>query len=174
MYMKGAVKHLSDYRFALGIDPSLDGTGFAVIDLNYKVPRLVEKGVVKGRTKTWGSTPRGVKLKLLEAEMNRLKAKYYPLYPTIFMEKGFSRFKTETQSIYRARGVIENVFWDMDIEEIAPTSVKKIVTGNGSAGKDRVALAVKEFYDVEDFETDDESDALAVIHAAYLTTIRGN
>lgn len=160
------------HRFALGIDPSLDGTGYAVIDLNYKVPRLAEKGVVRGRTKTWGDTPRGVKLQLLEAEMNKLKAKYYPLYPVIFMEKGFSKFNKETQSIYRARGVIEKVFWDMDIVEYAPSTVKRIVTGDGSASKDLVEEHVKTLYGVDEFETQDESDALGVVHTGYLEHIK--
>lgn len=163
---------MSSYRFALGLDPSLDGTGYAVIDLNYKVPRLVEKGTVQGRTKTWGNTPRGVKLKLLEAEMNRLKAKYYPLYPVIFMERGFARYKAETQSIYRARGVIESVFWDMELKEYPPATVKLIVTGNGKASKPLVAEHVGNYYGVESFETEDESDALGVVHTGYLDVIR--
>ena len=163
---------MKDYRFAIGIDPSLDGCGYAVLDLNYKTPRLVEKGVIKGRTKTWGDTSRGVKLKLIQAELSRLRAKYQPLYPVVFLEQGFAKFKKETQALYRARGVIELVFWDMDIKEYAPSTVKRIVTGNGNASKELLADRIGTFYNVDSFETDDESDALGVVHTGYLEYIK--
>lgn len=163
---------MKDYKFAIGIDPSLDGCGYAVLDLRYKSPRVTETGVIKGRTKTWGDTPIGTKLKLIEVELSRLRAKYQPLFPIIFMEKGFSKFNKETQSLYRARGVIELVFWDMSIEEIAPSTVKKVVTGSGNSPKEAVAEYIGEYYGINEFETDDVSDALAVIHTGYLQTIR--
>lgn len=160
------------YRFAIGIDPSLDGCGYSVIDLNYKVPRLAEKGVIKGRTKTWQDTPRGVKLKLIEADLSRLRAKYQPLYPIIFIEKGFTKYNKETQSLYRARGVLELVFWDMEVVEFAPTTIKKTVTGNGAASKELVAEYLSDYYGVENFYTDDESDALGAVHTGYMEYIR--
>lgn len=163
---------MGSYDFAIGIDPSLDGCGYAVLDIRYKSPRLVEMGTVKGRNKTWGDTPRGVKLKLLEAELSRLRAKYQPLYPVIFLEQGFAKFKKETQSIFRARGVLELVFWDMQIVEFAPSTVKLKVTGNGHASKESVAEKIGAFYGVGEFEDDNQSDALGVVHTGYLEYIK--
>ena len=59
-------------------------------------------------------------------------------------EKGFYRFPQETQTLYKVVGVTDMVLWDKRhsvFEELAPTTVKKLLTGNGKATKDEVAAA---------------------------------
>ena len=46
--------------------------------------------------------------------------------------------------------------------EIAPTTVKKLLTGSGKASKEEVAEALESYVDCQTYESDDESDALAV------------
>lgn len=157
------------YRYLLAFDPSLDGTGYAVLDCRYKFPRVAEIGTVKGRNATWGDTPHQVKLALLQAKVKELRAKYDPVYPTVFLEKGFAKFKKETQAIFKARGAMESELVGLEIVEFAPNTVKKMVTGNGHASKPSVAKSVAEIFgmDVSDFKTEDESDALAVAFTGY-------
>lgn len=88
----------------------------------------------------------------------------------IVREKGFSRFAMTTQLLFRVVGVSDVVMYDLlkekDITEITPTSVKKLVTGDGKASKDEVMDEVRKYLcdEQKDFEfySDDVSDAVAV------------
>lgn len=51
----------------------------------------------------------------------------------------------------------EDVFYDL-----TPTTVKKVITGNGRASKQAVARMLKRYVGEQTYETDDESDAVAV------------
>ena len=46
--------------------------------------------------------------------------------------------------------------------EIAPTTVKKTLTGSGKAGKEEVAAVLERYVGRQEYATDDESDAVAV------------
>ena len=46
--------------------------------------------------------------------------------------------------------------------EIAPTTVKKLLTGSGKASKEEVAAALERFVGKQEYAVDDESDAVAV------------
>ncbi|MBQ8962515.1 MAG: crossover junction endodeoxyribonuclease RuvC [Clostridia bacterium] len=80
-------------------------------------------------------------------------------------EKGFSRFPHETQALFKVVGVADLAAWTTcrtEFMEIAPTTVKKLLTGSGKAEKDTVAAALEEYVGSHDYATDDESDAVAV------------
>ena len=77
---------------------------------------------------------------------------------------GFSR-STATEAIWSNIGVCDMVAWvqaDRIFEEIAPASVKKLVTGDGKATKEQVALKLPEYVGQVEYKVDDESDAVAV------------
>lgn len=57
-------------------------------------------------------------------------------------EKGFSRFPHETQALFKVVGVADLAAWQKCravYEEIAPTAVKKLLSGSGKASKEEVA-----------------------------------
>lgn len=59
-------------------------------------------------------------------------------------EKGFYRFPHETQALFKVVGVADLIAWQIrraDYKEISPSVVKKLLTGNGKASKDDVAMA---------------------------------
>jgi len=59
-------------------------------------------------------------------------------------EKGFSRFPHETQVLFKVVGIVDLAAWRQcktQFEEIAPTTVKKLLTGSGKASKEEVAAA---------------------------------
>lgn len=62
-------------------------------------------------------------------------------------------------ALYKAKG---EVFYDL-----TPTSIKKIITGNGKASKQGVAKTLELYVGEQNYETDDESDAVAAA-VAYL------
>lgn len=88
----------------------------------------------------------------------------------IVREKGFSRFAMTTQTLFRVVGVSDLMIYALletgKIEEITPTSVKKLVTGDGKSSKEDVESGVRNHLIPEQkdfiFKTDDESDAVAV------------
>ena len=59
-------------------------------------------------------------------------------------ERAFSRFSHETQALFRVVGISDLAVWKLRKaiwEELAPTSVKKLLTGSGKAAKMEVAAA---------------------------------
>lgn len=168
---------MTQYRFLAAFDPSLDGCGHAVIDIKGKKPKFVESGVVTGRTATWAQgTPHSTKLALIRARVLEIKAKYGPLYPVVFLERGFSKFNNSTQATFKARGALESELVGFDIIEITPSEIKKIITDYGASSKEDVAIAVRRILSIpptKEFSTDDESDAVAVALAGYLKVLGG-
>ena len=80
-------------------------------------------------------------------------------------EKGFSRFPHETQALFKVVGIADLAAWRTcrtEFVEIASTAVKKLLTGSGKASKEEVAAALETYVGEQMYESDDESDALAV------------
>lgn len=86
---------------------------------------------------------------------------------TVFVrEKGVTRFHKATQALFRVVGVsdllAEMILQDTVIEYSIST-IKKAITGNGKADKAEVAACLDKYLTEKlTFETDDESDAVAV------------
>jgi len=155
------------FRFLVAFDPSLDGTGYAVLDCRFKEPRIAEMGVVKGRTSTWAAeTPHQVKLALITAKVKELRSKYDPIFPIVFLERGFTKGNNATQATFKARGALETELVGIHVVEYPPTTVKLATTGYGASSKDEVAEHMANVFRiiVDDFETEDVSDALAVAY----------
>ncbi|ALA07233.1 hypothetical protein SECTIM467_109 [Brevibacillus phage SecTim467] len=158
-------------QFILSFDPSLDGFGYAVLDVRYKNPRLAEKGMVSGRNATWGDAPHSVKLALIQAKVKELRAKYQPLYNKVFSEMGFTKGKQNRSNhgVFKARGAMESELVGMELIEIAVTTVKKVATGNGRAEKIEVQEGIAEILGLpNEWNNDNESDAVAVGYAGYI------
>lgn len=59
-------------------------------------------------------------------------------------ERAFSRFPQETQALFKVVGIADMAVWEhakQAWEEIAPTTIKKLLTGSGKADKEEVAVA---------------------------------
>ena len=59
-------------------------------------------------------------------------------------ERAFSRFPQETQALFKVVGIADMAAWmcaGRTWEEIAPTTIKKLLTGSGKAAKEEVARA---------------------------------
>jgi len=77
----------------------------------------------------------------------------------------FARNVTTAFSVGQARGVILLVAQQSNIEivEIAPLRLKKVLLGNGSAKKRDVQHFVKEYFGLEKVpKPDDAADAIAI------------
>ena len=103
---------------------------------------------------------------ILSEEIRHLVAEGVGLNNIHFVrERGFSRFATETQTIYRMVGVTDLVLWDearKSFEQLAPKEVKLLVAGKGTATKKDVSDALSHYVGAFEYKTDDESDSVAV------------
>lgn len=138
--------------------------GYAVIQVRDRQPRLITAGHVKTNAKK----SHGYRLKQIQEMLVKLRREYG--YNAVIRERGFSRFPSVTQTLFKVVGLSDLVFNSFDIVEIPPTTVKKLVTGNGKADKKDVEQAVRTLLRLGpnvQFATDDESDAAAVC-LAYL------
>jgi len=90
------------------------------------------------------------------------------IFPTSYMvyESGFTRYSASTQAIYKCLGIIQYLFWDCKQKSYAPSTIRKIICGNGRADKKDVEKSVLEYWPNLNFTTNDESDAcgLAICH----------
>ena len=80
-------------------------------------------------------------------------------------ERAFSRFPRETQALSKVVGIADLVAWRRAHSafcELAPTTIKKLLTGSGKALKGEVAAVLECYVGKQTYATDDESDAVAV------------
>ena len=146
--------------FVLGIDPGLSVTGYGVIVSRGE--RL--QAVAAGALRTSPSSPDGVRLAELFADLEKILAEYRPA--EVAVEQVFVNRNLQTATaVGRASGVIllaaERA--GVPVFEYTPSAVKLAVTGSGDAPKDRVqALVARRLGLSAAPEPADAADALAV------------
>jgi crossover junction endodeoxyribonuclease RuvC len=151
----------------LGLDLSLSSPGFAVIEVTDGVPHLLHAS----HRKTNAKQTHGQRLEDIAEELQAIILTYKP-FAAVIRERGFSRHQATTQTLFKVVGISDMItaHFGYSIEEIPPTTVKKLVTGDGKADKAEVERAVRRWLTLPadyTFAKDDESDAVAVV-LAYL------
>lgn len=148
-------------KLALACDLSLTCPAFAVMefDLRNKTVALLEVNHIKTNAKK----PLGYRLDQIAEHLQGLLEKYP--FDDIVLEKGFNRFAVATQQLQRVVGITVITLYRKGYDgysELAPTSVKKAVTGSGKATKEELAKSLYSFVKYDDYKTNDESDAVGV------------
>lgn len=145
----------------------MSGTALAVLDISVSGRvKIVETCFVNNKKHSKKS--HGYRLNNISLELDRILKAYEIEH--IVREKGFSKFATATQTLFKVVGVSDLTLFkngvEKDIAEIPPTTVKKAIAGHGGAEKSEVAEGVRSYLvdDQKDyvFGTEDESDAVAV------------
>jgi crossover junction endodeoxyribonuclease RuvC len=145
----------------LGIDPGLNTTGYGVIELAGRQVRLVEAGVVRGKTR--GSLPARVQ-EIHDGVADILRT----LEPAaLALEKLYAHYERPTTAILmgHARGVIVLAAQQasVPVHDYAATQVKKTLTGAGRAPKSQVQEAIRRELRLNKLpEPPDVADALAI------------
>ncbi len=147
----------------LGIDPGSRVTGFGLIECSAKKIRYLDSGVIR----------------LNEGELSErlfhiyegISAVIQQHRPTIAaIEKVFVSINPQSAlKIGHARGsaICACAANNLTISEYAAREIKQSMTGIGSADKDQVKYMVQMLLQLEDIQTRDESDALAVAITHY-------
>lgn len=145
--------------FVLGLDVSMNSTGWAILGVKKNAVRLVDSGIIKAKTKQ----SHGKRLNNQRTQFKEIVEKHQPKY--VARESGFTRHIKATQVLFKAYGVTEEFFADYDLVEYAASTIKKEVTGSGRADKTEVESAIRYELNIPDsyhFKSDDESDAIAI------------
>lgn len=155
----------------LGLDLSISSPGFAILEVRNRQAYLIETAYVKTESE--------------EARVNRYKAieSFAFLFLRQHLKKGgFAKIVRETwppsrsyennDKIHGAWSAVDRALHQYGLTvgvDLSPSSIKKIVTGSGSATKEQVADAVRKWLRLPDFKfkTNDESDACSIA-LAYL------
>jgi Holliday junction resolvasome RuvABC endonuclease subunit len=80
------------------------------------------------------------------------------------MEDSFNRFNNATQQLYRVHGISNLCFTNTEQLYIKPKTLKKSICNNGNATKQEMIDAIRHLYPDVKIHTDDEADALGLIH----------
>lgn len=131
----------------------MENTGVVIFDSNtYKPIHNSSIGTNK-------KDNHGKRLYYIGKEMIDLKNKYPP--QVIAIERGFSRFNTATQVVYRVHGLINYLFHDIEQVYYPPKTVKEAII-RGDASKKLVREVIEKKYPEVTFEDEDQSDAFGV------------
>lgn len=156
----------------LGVDPGLKRTGYAVLDWHRGRPRILEAGLVQ--IENLATLER--RLLVLEKGLHGLIASHRP--DCLACEELYAHYRHPRTAILmaHARGVILALAArnELRVMHLAATRVKKLLTGNGAAGKLQMQHAVCATLGLtRPPEPHDVADAIAVALCALHLLVTG-
>lgn len=150
----------NDKKYILALDLSLSNTGGCIFEENGN-PISVFSIPTSHRLST------GERLKIIADKL--FEKKIYYNFDVIVLEAGFSRFSISTQQLFRCHGIANYVFYNIKQIYFAPSSIKKIVGGNGKTEKKEIRRIVEKKYSYLNISNEDESDAVSIGMAYFMT-----
>lgn len=158
--MENRAVELNSHRI-LGLDPGLQRTGYAVIEIVGLTPRIIEAGVLRL------STDKSLSERLVQLyqELTDLIEEHRP--HAVAVEDLYSHYERPRTAILmgHARGVLFLAAGQagLSVWSYLPTKVKKSMTGSGRASKEQMQLAVQaQFRLPRPPNPPDVADALAI------------
>lgn len=154
---------MNNGKYLYGLDISLKQPAVTVYDLENRKFVLVDSFntmKIYATREYKGLDLNSIKLKKITEWLWEIIREYPPYI--IAIERMFSKFKSETQVIAKATGVIQCMLWNKPQHLYAPKEVKAKIL-HGDATKEEIANAIKAKYNDIKFRNDDESDSFAVV-----------
>jgi crossover junction endodeoxyribonuclease RuvC len=149
----------SAYKIILGLDPSLRGTGYGVIELARPHPRVLAQGTISCPT-AWPHS------RCLANIAQTIRDVLRQFQPTVCAVEGlfFAQNLKTAILMGEARGAALAAVAEagLEIYEIAPRKVKQAMVGYGAAQKLAVAKMVQRRLQLPELPTPDAADALAL------------
>lgn len=125
----------------MGIDPGLIATGFGVLESGAGGLSVADAGVIA----TAAGQALEVRLNAIHRAVHRLIEAHAP--SLVIVEDLYTEYKFPRTAVLmgHARGVIYLAARQLDVPllALAPSEVKRAITGNGAAGKGQVQRAVQ-------------------------------
>jgi len=151
--------HAGGHKIILGLDPSLRGTGYGVIELAKPFPRTLAQGTISC-PKDWTHS------RCLAHISQTLRDVLEKFQPTVCAVEGlFFAQNIKTAIVMgEARGAALAALGEAGVEiyEIAPRKVKQAIVGYGAAQKLAVAKMVQRLLQLAEMPAPDAADALAL------------
>lgn len=150
----------------LGIDPSLRGTGLAVMEVRGNMWILLHSRTLKQKPSI--SLPQC--LGAIHRNVAELITQYSPIH--VAMEQMIFVQNSRTALIMgaaRGAAISAAALANLDVSEYPPTRIKQAVSGFGRAGKEQVAAQVQAILGLSQALPSDESDAAAACICHCLT-----
>jgi crossover junction endodeoxyribonuclease RuvC len=148
----------------LGIDPSLRGTGLAVVEIQSEHRQLLRSTTVRMKAKATMPECLAEIYKAVSSIIEEFEVSHVALEQTIYVQN----FQT-AQILGAARGaaIAAAAVLEKPVFEYPPLRVKQAVVGYGRASKHQVAQTVKQLLLMNDALAFDEADAagVALCHA---------
>jgi crossover junction endodeoxyribonuclease RuvC len=153
----------------LGIDPGLQITGYAIVEVGRQKPLVHEAGIVRG-AEGRSASDMASRLRCLYNSIVEVMDQFRP--GVMAMEQLFAHYDHPRTAILmaHARGVMMLAAAEHDIPVLSynATLIKKSITGSGRASKEQVQLTIqRELGLKEKPEPPDVADALAVALCHY-------
>ena len=146
-------------QIILGIDPSLRGTGYGVIDTSQATPATLSQGTIRCPA-DWPLS------RCLREITETLEDILQKTQPTIAAVEGlfFAQNIRTALVMGQARGAALAALAKagLDVFEIAPRKVKQAIVGYGAAQKEAVAKMVQTRLALPELPAPDAADALAI------------
>lgn len=143
----------------LAIDPSLRGTGFAVLEKIGAKVRALDFGTIKNKP---ALLPSGC-LVAIHERISELIAQHQPECAAVEGVIFVQSYKTAiTLGAARGAALVAVAARGLPIYEYAPRRVKQSVVGRGGAQKDQVGFMVRALLGLTETPPPDAADALAI------------
>jgi crossover junction endodeoxyribonuclease RuvC len=143
----------------IAIDPSLRGTGYAILDKTGSKIQAVEYGVIKNGAKMLPSSC----LVAIHDKLAELIRKHEPECAAV---EGIIYVQSHriaiTLGAARGAAILALAARGLPVYEYAPRRVKQAVSGRGAAGKNQVAFMVRARLGLTETPALDAADALAI------------
>ena len=153
----------------LGVDPGLQMTGYAVLEVRPAAPLVCEAGVVRS-AEGRATTDMAPRLRALYDGIVEVMEQYRPA--VVVVEQLFAHYDHPRTAILmaHARGVILLAAGQHGVPVLSynATRIKKVVTGNGRATKEQMQRAIQRELGLSELpEPPDVADALAAALCHY-------
>jgi len=143
----------------LGVDPSLRGTGYGVLELDRKQARVLAQGTIK-------APPAWERSRCLVQITHALRDIIQRFRPVVCVIEGlfYAQNIQTTLIMGEARGasLVAAAEAGLEIYELAPRKVKQAIVGYGAAQKVAVAKMVQRRLELAEPPSPDAADALAL------------
>lgn len=151
--------HRSAYEgVVLGIDPSLRGTGLALVEFSTQGPRLLASRTVKLKAGRSFASCLGEIFLATQEFLKQAPVKHAAIEQTIFVQ---SRKTVHILGSARGAAMAAVALAGVEVFEYAPRRIKLAVVGRGQADKEQVAGMIIQHLQLDKKLTHDESDAVA-------------
>jgi crossover junction endodeoxyribonuclease RuvC len=153
----------------LGVDPGLQTTGYAVVEVGRNRPLVVEAGIIRS-AESRSAADMANRLRALHNGMVEVLDLYHP--QIVVVEQLYAHYEHPRTAILMAhgRGVLLLAAAQRDLPVISynATRIKKTITGSGRASKEQMQATIqRELNLAQRPEPPDVADALAAALCHY-------